>query len=77
MYDLIYILAYYAKKTSDFYDHRDVYILKQNFTIPLIAFYVSTKKQVPHSSLQNRSLIYAKIRIHLRCFGSRFTLKST
>jgi CheY-like chemotaxis protein len=50
---------------------------KQNFTIALIAFHASTKKQVPHSSLQNRSLIYAKIRIHLRCFGSRFTLKST
>jgi hypothetical protein len=59
------------------YDHRDLYIFKQNFTIALIAFYASTKKQVPHSSLQNRSLIYAKIRIHLRCFGSCFTLKST
>jgi hypothetical protein len=59
------------------YDHRDLYIFKQNFTIALIAFYASTKKQVPHSSLQNRSLIYAKIRIHLRCIGSRFTLKST
>ena len=59
------------------YDHRDLYIFKQNFTIALIAFYASTKKQVPHSSLQNRSLIYAKICIHLRCFGSRLTLKST
>jgi hypothetical protein len=77
VYDLLYVLAYYEQKTSAFYDHRDLYIFKQNFTIPLVAFYASTKKQVAHSSLQNGSLIYAKIRIHLRCFGSRFTLKST
>jgi hypothetical protein len=31
----------------------------------------------PHSSLWNRSTIYAKICTHLRWFGSRFTLKST
>jgi hypothetical protein len=30
----------------------------------------------PHSPFRNRSTIYAKIRKHLRCFGSCFTLKS-
>jgi hypothetical protein len=30
----------------------------------------------PHSPLRNRYTIYAKIRNHLRCFGSCFTLKS-
>jgi hypothetical protein len=28
-------------------------------------------------SLRNKSMIYAKICTHLRCFGSRFTLNST
>jgi hypothetical protein len=77
VYDLLYILAYYAQKQVPSMTIVIYTFFKQNFMIPLIAFYASTKKQVPHSSLQNRSLIYAKIHIHLRCFGSRFTLKST
>jgi hypothetical protein len=38
---------------------------------------VFTPKFGPHSSLWNISMIYTKIHTHLRCFGSRFTLKST
>jgi hypothetical protein len=30
----------------------------------------------PHLLLRNRYMIYAKFRTHLRCFSSRFTLKS-
>ena len=58
VYDVLYILAYYAQKQNAFYGHRDLYIFKQNFMILLVVFYASTKKQVPHSPLQNRLIIY-------------------
>jgi hypothetical protein len=43
--------------------------------ILLVVFYASTKKQVPHSSLQNKSIIYIKfifiysILVHVLCLN--------
>jgi hypothetical protein len=64
-----------CKKTNAFYDHSDLYIFKQNFTILLVVFYASTKKQVPHSPLQSRSIIYVNfvfiyaISVHILCLN--------
>jgi magnesium-transporting ATPase (P-type) len=47
--------------------------LNKIFTILLVVFYASTKKQVPHSPLQSRSMIYVNfvfiyaISVHVLC----------
>jgi hypothetical protein len=89
---LYFIFWYTVNKTSALWDHHDLCIFKLNFTILLVVFYASIKKQsyrilrqiydtfwcVLQQSLRSEivCVFYTKFRTHLRCFSSRFTLKS-